>query len=547
MLAVACDKKKEEPTPKPQPATPEIKVPTESQAIFSSGMNMTAGTSAQSQTVKFTTTAAWSADVADTKASSWLSVQPSSGSAGTVNMTVTAQPNAGAEDREASVTIKCGTVTQKFTVKQAGVPIVEGTEVTLDKAELGLVEGQEAELKATVKPDNATDKSIIWTTTNASVATVTDGLVTAVGEGTAIIQASAGDKAARCEVTVTAYQISVSPASLSFLNTGGSKEVKVTCNGDWSLSGQPSWCTPSITSGTGNATIQLTVSANNDARRTGYLTFTCSGITKSVPISQLGGGWQNRRFVHKSLYMMFTSVYCGYSIIMDDRIRQADKLIGDKYHRVDVYENSLGDNDLNFDEADYLKTLYYYTTPCGVIDYRISLGNTPSTQETFVSAIRQQEELYPAVTGVSFKATIEGNILSVSGRVYSHVADAFKLTVFLIENQVEEDLRLFDNVLRKSLTSVKGDDFTIDTKNTTQEFRYNVPMPEEYNKNNLYLLVIVSRPYGQQEIVRTISSSDYYVDNCRLAKVGEDAKLLLQDITSGGGNEGYEEGEEITL
>ena len=203
LLFFSCEKKEEE-KPKPEPVTPKIEIPAESQAIFSQGISIESGTSAQSQTVKFTTTATWSADVTDTKASTWLSVQPSSGGAGSVVMTVTAQPNTGTEAREASVTIKCGTVTKKFTVKQAGIPNVDVTEVTLDKAELTLVEGQEAELKATVKPDNATDKTITWTSSDEAIATVADGKVKAVKAGTATITAKAGAKEATCKVTVTA-------------------------------------------------------------------------------------------------------------------------------------------------------------------------------------------------------------------------------------------------------------------------------------------------------------------------------------------------------
>ena len=212
-LLFSCEKKEED-KPKPEPVTPKIEIPAESQAVFSQGISIQAGTSAQSQTVKFSTTAAWSADVADTKASTWLSVQPTSGNAGTVNMTVTAQPNTGVDAREASVTIKCGTVTQKFSVKQAGVSKVDVTEVTLDKAELSLVEGQEAELKATVKPDNATDKNVTWSTSDAAVATVADGKVKAVKAGTATITAKAGAKEATCKVTVTAAVVPVESVKL---------------------------------------------------------------------------------------------------------------------------------------------------------------------------------------------------------------------------------------------------------------------------------------------------------------------------------------------
>ncbi len=223
-LTLACNKPEED-NPKPQPdppATPKIEIPAESQAIFSQGISLSAGTAAQSQTLKFTTTADWSTNVVYVKSSSWLSVQPIGGKAGTVTMTVTAQPNTDTKDREASVTITCGTVSQKFTVKQAGVPIVDVTSVTLDKTTLALVEGEEATLTATVAPDNATDKTVTWSTSDASIATVADGKVTAVKEGQATITAKAGDKSATCTVTVTKAEvpvkdITVEPTSLEMV------------------------------------------------------------------------------------------------------------------------------------------------------------------------------------------------------------------------------------------------------------------------------------------------------------------------------------------
>ena len=59
-------------------------------------------------------------------------------------------------------------------------------------------------LSAEVTPEDATDKTVTWSSSDASVATVDQrGNVTAVGAGTATITATAGDCSATCEVTVT--------------------------------------------------------------------------------------------------------------------------------------------------------------------------------------------------------------------------------------------------------------------------------------------------------------------------------------------------------
>ena len=67
------------------------------------------------------------------------------------------------------------------------------------------LKGQTASLTATVTPDNAANKNITWSSSNSSVATVVDGTVTAVANGTADITATAADGSgvsAKCSVTV---------------------------------------------------------------------------------------------------------------------------------------------------------------------------------------------------------------------------------------------------------------------------------------------------------------------------------------------------------
>ncbi len=84
------------------------------------------------------------------------------------------------------------------------LPYTAVTGVTLSPTEASLIVGETTTLTPTVAPDNATDKSVTWTTSDASVATVTDGVVTAVGAGTATITVTTtdGSKTATCAVTV---------------------------------------------------------------------------------------------------------------------------------------------------------------------------------------------------------------------------------------------------------------------------------------------------------------------------------------------------------
>ncbi len=81
--------------------------------------------------------------------------------------------------------------------------VIAVTSVELNKTSLDLVEGESETLVATVKPSDATDKTVIWASSNQSVASVENGIVTAVAEGTATITATAGEKSAFCVLTVS--------------------------------------------------------------------------------------------------------------------------------------------------------------------------------------------------------------------------------------------------------------------------------------------------------------------------------------------------------
>lgn len=87
-------------------------------------------------------------------------------------------------------------------------PLVEVTGVSLSQTTLSIAKGGTTTLTATVGPHNATDKTVTWSSSNSSVATVNNGTVNAVAVGTATITATASGKTATCEVTVTPKGIS---------------------------------------------------------------------------------------------------------------------------------------------------------------------------------------------------------------------------------------------------------------------------------------------------------------------------------------------------
>ncbi|MDO4547495.1 MAG: Ig-like domain-containing protein [Clostridia bacterium] len=102
------------------------------------------------------------------------------------------------------VTTSMGKVTKKCTVK---VKPVVPTAVTLDTYSITLEVGETYQLTATVAPDDATNKSVKWSSKKKKIAKVSNsGLVTAVKVGTTriICKTQSGSKKAVCVVTVVA-------------------------------------------------------------------------------------------------------------------------------------------------------------------------------------------------------------------------------------------------------------------------------------------------------------------------------------------------------
>ncbi|MBQ1372143.1 MAG: leucine-rich repeat protein [Oscillospiraceae bacterium] len=103
---------------------------------------------------------------------------------------------------EATITVKAGTKSAscKVTVLQ---PV---TGINLNKTTLTVDKGGTFQLVPTIKPSNASNKTVIWTSSNNSIAKVdSSGLVSGVNSGTATITATAADGSGvsqKCEVTV---------------------------------------------------------------------------------------------------------------------------------------------------------------------------------------------------------------------------------------------------------------------------------------------------------------------------------------------------------
>ena len=121
-------------------------------------------------------------------------------------------PDIATVDNNGKITgIKVGTVKMRVSAGSISSIItvtvienVEVTDLTLNKNNLSLKEGASETLTATIAPSNATNKNVTWTSSNTSIATVSNGKVTGVKVGTATITAKTSNgKTAACTVTVS--------------------------------------------------------------------------------------------------------------------------------------------------------------------------------------------------------------------------------------------------------------------------------------------------------------------------------------------------------
>ncbi len=122
---------------------------------------------------------------------------------------------------------------------------VKVTSVTLNKNSLNMQLNQTEKLTATVKPDNATNKNVTWTTSDSSVAAVdAQGNVTAMGTGEATITATTADGGKTAACTVQVFNYTLNQTELSFNLSTWTSDQTVTLkvsNGTNDISSTVTW------------------------------------------------------------------------------------------------------------------------------------------------------------------------------------------------------------------------------------------------------------------------------------------------------------------
>ncbi len=131
---------------------------------------------------------------------------------------------------EATLTVKAtdGSGVTKTAKMRVGEYTI-ATGISLNQNSASLMVGESISLVASVSPGNATDKSVVWSTSDSKVATVEDGLVTAQGVGSVVITAKTNDGSnlsATCTISVEKAAWDITDGSLDVYSVETSSQYE---------------------------------------------------------------------------------------------------------------------------------------------------------------------------------------------------------------------------------------------------------------------------------------------------------------------------------
>lgn len=291
---VACtesetDGGKDNPNP-PQPQKPTITIETPTQPSFAE--------EGGEGTISFTASEAWSAEVINTRADSWVSIHPTSGGAGKATITVTTEPNDTPDDRSATIVIKSGTVEKTVKISQKQKDALTVTAATF---EVGNEGGEiEIEVKANIDFEYEIDEAAKeWVEYKGTRAIETSTLTFAVAENDDVEkrEAKIHITSGEFDETITIYQAGAEPtlvisqSEYAVTSAGETIVVEVASNVDVTveLPADADWISESTTRSVSTNTFYFDIAANEEYdQRTAEIKFSNAdkGLSEVVTIVQ---------------------------------------------------------------------------------------------------------------------------------------------------------------------------------------------------------------------------------------------------------------------
>lgn len=187
-----------------------------------------------------------------------------------------------------------------LTITPVSVP---ATSITLNASSQNLITGESFTLTATVEPAKTTD-TVVWSSSNEAVATVSDGTVTAAKAGTTEITATAGNVKATCTITVSdpvykVTDIKLTAAPSRRIAAGKKVKLKASIAPSNATDKSVTWTSSNKKVATVNAKglvtfkknaggkkVTITATAKDGSKKFAKITLTCmKGSVKSIKLS----------------------------------------------------------------------------------------------------------------------------------------------------------------------------------------------------------------------------------------------------------------------
>ncbi len=260
-----------------------------SASITASTESLVFGNTASSADITITSEAAWTA----TTSSSWVDIEPSSGTAGTSTMKISVSPNTSTSERQANVILSVGSD------QRIQIPILQrGIYIEAEQSELSFVAAGGTQ---SLHVQSNTD----WTVSSAS-SWITLSPDKGNGDGTVKVTAAENPNTASrvgvihltqtgldIDVTVTVTQegktFDVDATQLVFDDQQSTQTINIETDGTWQATTTDSWITVSPSTASGNSTLSVAVSENtSDEDRIGNVTVTMADRTINIVVGQIG-------------------------------------------------------------------------------------------------------------------------------------------------------------------------------------------------------------------------------------------------------------------
>ena len=362
--------------------------------------------------------------------------------------------------RKGNVTFKQkdGTLSNTVSISQAQKIAVAS--ISLNVNNLTMLVGENEQLIATVSPDNATDPSIAWSSSDVTVASVDEGLVFALSEGRATITATSGSCSATCEVLIinaggddgvelTVGQIPNDSPIIHF--EGGSDVVSVTGPSHWVayVSDGDEWChvttsgnqlgirTDTNDSGNGRSAVILLASGSQKKYLEVYQVPQIRAITPSktrhIRLTQTVS-YENRRM--SKIWIMLPYVEtCDYQTINNFQIGEGGEVTTSKDGYIKYVSFVARPEEMSGTVTayiDYIATTNYVKVDFNKID-RLFDYDTASPEYAHFTGINEidgkryidPENRVLSAVADDFWESSHGDIVAYCRKCYDYVATAF--------------------------------------------------------------------------------------------------------------------------